>query len=49
MGDARLRDAHLRDDLWEKRAYEMAPVRGTAMRWPMRDARAWETPMGWPL
>jgi hypothetical protein len=27
----------------ERHAYEMAPVRGTPMRWPMKDARLWET------
>src|ERR1700728_2212510 len=27
----------------ERYAYEMAPVRGTPMRWPMKDARLWET------
>jgi hypothetical protein len=41
-----------RDDLWERHVYEihayyerhaykMVPVRGTPMRWPMRDARLW--------
>jgi hypothetical protein len=34
MGDTRL---------WERHAYEMAPVRGMPMIWPMRDARLWET------
>jgi hypothetical protein len=28
---------------YEGHAYEMAPVRGTPMRWPMKDARLWET------
>jgi hypothetical protein len=27
----------------ERHAYEMAPVRGTPMKWPMKDARLWET------
>jgi hypothetical protein len=27
----------------ERHAYEMTPVRGTPMRWPMKDARLWET------
>jgi hypothetical protein len=29
--------------LWERHAYVMAPVRGTPMIWPMRDARLWGT------
>jgi hypothetical protein len=37
MGDARLWET----SLWERHAYEMAPVRGTPMIWPMRDARLW--------
>ena len=28
---------------YERHAYEMALARGTPMRWPMRDARLWET------
>ena len=28
---------------YEMHAYEMAPVRGTHMKWPMKDARLWET------
>ena len=32
---------------YERHAYEMAPVRGTPMKWPMKwpmkDARLWET------
>jgi hypothetical protein len=28
---------------YERHANEMALVRGTPMRWPMRDARLWET------
>jgi hypothetical protein len=26
----------------ERHAYEMAPVRGTPMKWPMKDARLWD-------
>ena len=26
----------------ERHAYEMAPVRGTTMKWPMKDARLWD-------
>ena len=28
---------------YERHTYEMAPVRGTPMRWPMGDTRLWET------
>ena len=28
---------------YERHAYEMAPVRGTPMRWPMKDVRLRET------
>ena len=27
---------------YERYAYEMAPVRGTPMKWPMKDARLWD-------
>jgi hypothetical protein len=42
-----VRDARLWDGLWERHAYErraygMALVRGTPMRWPIGDARVWE-------
>ena len=28
---------------YERHTYEMAPVRGTLMKWPMKDTRLWET------
>jgi hypothetical protein len=28
---------------YERHAYEMAPVRGTPMKWPVKDAYLWET------
>jgi hypothetical protein len=28
---------------YERHAYEITPVRGTPMRWPMKDAHLWET------
>ena len=28
---------------YERYAYEMAPVRGTPMKWPVKDAYLWET------
>ncbi len=28
---------------YDRYAYEMAPVRGTLMKWPMKDARLGET------
>ena len=27
---------------YERHAYEMAPVRGTPMKWPVEDAHLWE-------
>jgi hypothetical protein len=50
MGEARIREMHACEmhacemhacerHAYERHAYEMAPVRGTPMGWPMRDAR----------